>query len=67
MNVGIIIAHWTQANKISKTKRTIIQLQIKCAYCKKTGHILEECYKKKNADGRKTKSDTQNQPSTSGN
>lgn len=39
--------------------------QVSCIYCKKTGHTIDVCYKKKNADTRK--SNNNNQPSTSGN
>lgn len=47
------------------TPNTNVQTKF-CSYCKNKGHTVEECYKKKNAE-KKTKSDTQNQPSTSGN
>lgn len=38
-------------NKTIDNKRSI------CAYRKKTGHTIEECYKKKNVDARKRKSE----------
>lgn len=40
-----------------------------CSYCKKTGHSIEQCYKKKGADERKNNLQKGNngQPSTSGN
>lgn len=38
-----------------------------CVYCKKSGHVVDECYKKKNADARKSNQNTQSQPSVSGN
>lgn len=41
--------------------------RILCSHCNKSGHTLEECYKKKNEDARREKQNLQNQPSTSGN
>lgn len=41
--------------------------QINCVYCKKSGHTVDECYKKKNADARKSNQRIQSQPSVSGN
>lgn len=34
---------------------------------KKSGHVVDECYKKKNADAKKSNQSTQSQPSVSGN
>lgn len=56
-----------QRNYTRQTSSNTTTYPISCAYCKNKGHTIEECYKKKNADAKKTKSDTQNQPSTSGN
>ncbi|KAL4136407.1 hypothetical protein QTP88_007955 [Uroleucon formosanum] len=55
-----------QQSKQNKDK-TIDNKRTTCGYCKKTGHTLEECYKKKNADARKGNENKNNQPSTSGN
>lgn len=55
-----------QQNKGNYGKNTDNKRSI-CAYCKKTGHTLDECYKKKNADARKGNQNNYNQPSTSGN
>jgi len=41
--------------------------QRNCVYCKKSGHVVDECYKKKNADARKSNQSSQSQPSVSGN
>jgi len=56
----------SKQNKDNNNK-TIDNKRPTCAYCKKTGHTLEECYKKKNADARKGNQNNNNQPSTSGN
>jgi len=56
-----------QRNYTRQVTSSTMEQTISCSYCKKKGHTLEECYKKKNADARKSKTDNQNQPSTSGN
>ncbi|CAI6372619.1 unnamed protein product [Macrosiphum euphorbiae] len=38
-----------------------------CVYCKKSDHVVDECYKKKNADARRSNQSTQSQPSVSRN
>ncbi|VVC26736.1 Integrase, catalytic core,Macro domain,Retropepsins,Zinc finger, CCHC-type,Ribonuclease H- [Cinara cedri] len=56
-----------QQNKQSKgfnNQRNQNTKQVSCIYCKKFGHTIEICYKKKNADSRK---ESQGNPSTSGN
>ncbi|VVC39111.1 Aspartic peptidase domain,Zinc finger, CCHC-type [Cinara cedri] len=56
-----------QQNKQSKgfnNQRNQDTKQVSCIYCKKFGHTIEVCYKKKNADSRK---ESQDNPSTSGN
>ncbi|KAL4136459.1 hypothetical protein QTP88_008007 [Uroleucon formosanum] len=62
----------TVATNIVKTVKKLIITQVNAnipiaQWIQKTGHTLEECYKKKNADARKGNENKNNQPSTSGN
>jgi len=60
----------SQQNKQLKDNNNKINCDSKrpiCGYCRKNGHSIEECFKKKNADARRINHDNQNLPSTSGN
>lgn len=48
-----------QQSKQSKETKDANHKRAICAYCRKSGHLLEDCYKKKNADARKSSNDRQ--------
>lgn len=65
-NRGVDTGQQNKQNKDTNYQKNVDTKRPTCAYCKKPGHLLEECYKKKNADARKANQNGQNQPSTSG-
>lgn len=60
-------AQWCKPMKESDYKSHQETKQRNCVYCEKSGHTVDECFKKKNADARKSNQSTQSQPSISGN
>lgn len=48
-----------QQNKQSMETKKTDHKRLTCAYCHKPGHLLEDCFKKKNSDARKANNDGQ--------